>query len=723
MPVFQMLGQYSKTGEHGDLLYQNFEYDQSQFSPLSPAGMSVDLLPFQKDGIGWMAHREKHSAGGILADHLGMGKTVQMIGLCLASTAERKKSESRSPIDTMPFRLVTVIRQMQRISALGNCTKITMPARELSELLEEALSIANSKKADCSTILQDVHAWLKYAARFYPAYERRAKLFVDGKEDITSIDSGPELRTLVVVPASLLHQWMSEIQKKIHPSRKVEAIFYHGTDRTDSVTELESQDFVITTYNTLAMEVSRSIGEQDNFDRARAGPVFQVNWKRVILDEAHLIRHTSTLRWKSMSLLQASKKWAVTATPLHNSIEDLQNLLAFVGSPKLPLIPASNEAETVLRDPVLQRSIAKALQPVFLRRGPIMTRNGQAHVLVVLPEKHEEVCSVHLSEDECVVYNKVLADSRAAIHSLDQKIFHVFAMMLRLRQICCHHWLSEGRAVQIFMCGICRTEAAGVVKTKCGHAFCHECIVEKFRQAGEGELAARIPCPTCSASLSASSLLAAKHISSEEHILALKGKKWTSSSKVTMMLDVIQKFLAGSADDKMVVFSQFTSFLDIISVALDHHNIAHMRIDGSMQLAGRTNIIALFQERSTTRILLASKMAMGVGLNLTMANHVLVLDPWWNPAIEEQAVHRCYRIGQKKTVHVTRFVVSDTIEQYCYDICQRKKQFGDTILRAAMGDEQHLQSKVASRLSDVVLNLRFVKVGSETDTEKNLIKP
>jgi SNF2 family DNA or RNA helicase len=90
---------------------------------------------------------------------------------------------------------------------------------------------------------------------------------------------------------------------------------------------------------------------------------------------------------------------------------------------------------------------------------------------------------------------------------------------------------------------------------------------------------------------------------------------------------------------------------------------------------------------------------------------VIIVDPWWNPAIEEQAIHRCYRIGQTKQVFVKRFVISETIEQYCYEISQKKREFGEAILRAtAKGDPS--TRVVTSKLEQLVQKLNFLPTES-----------
>ncbi|KPA85468.1 dNA repair protein-like protein [Leptomonas pyrrhocoris] len=704
--------------------YSSFSYDD-ELQTMEVPDMSTQLLPFQKEGVGWMAQREMNHVGGIMADHLGMGKTVQMIGLCLVSDKVNKSFHSKhlkqSNMLAEGSRLITVLRQMQRISVVANCSRINRPGDDLNSLISSTNERVRSRKGNFKAIRSEIDKWLHFAGKFHPSYADRAKSFLDDaeKKDYQLIVS-KELRTLVVVPASLMLQWKSEIESKVKASKKITIYLYHGDNKWVSSTELETYDFVITTYETLTNSSLPAFIPGDKprtfaFSRKEAGPLFQIHWKRIILDEAHMIRHTRTQRWRAVQELQGLHRWAVTATPLHNSIDDLQNLLHFIGLPRLPILPGTN-SEELLNDPILQRSIARSLQPAFLRRGPVMIRNGVKEVLVQLPPKTEVVMRQSFTVKESHMYNSVLARSKSALASSEDKdggVFHIFAMMTRLRQACCHPWISRGRAVQVSVCGICKNEASSAVVTKCGHVFCHECLLLQFRDAVDGdEVATRTQCPNCSQTITYASVFKQQTLSSHDRIAQYRRNEFELSTKLRMVLRAIHEMQQKHPDDKMIIFSQFTSFMDVVTVALERYKIASLRIDGTMTLSARNAVIRQLQNDKSVKIVLASKTSTGVGLNLTAANHVVVVDPWWNPAIEEQAVHRCYRIGQKKPVYVTRFIISDTIEQYCYEICQRKKEFGDAVLRAATAGDSGAKM-AASRLHELMSRLKYVGDGEQ----------
>ncbi|KAL8783437.1 MAG: hypothetical protein Q9213_004637 [Squamulea squamosa] len=146
-----------------------------------------------------------------------------------------------------------------------------------------------------------------------------------------------------------------------------------------------------------------------------------------------------------------------------------------------------------------------------------------------------------------------------------------------------------------------------------------------------------------------------------------------SSAKIAALISHLKSIRASSPTTKSVVFSQFTSFLDLIAPALTRANIPFLRFDGSMNQKVRAATINSFTESKRGTVLLLSLRAGGVGLNLTAAKRVFMMDPWWSFAVEAQAIDRVHRMGQEEEVKVVRFVVSGSIEGRMLKIQERKK--------------------------------------------------
>jgi superfamily II DNA or RNA helicase len=162
------------------------------------------------------------------------------------------------------------------------------------------------------------------------------------------------------------------------------------------------------------------------------------------------------------------------------------------------------------------------------------------------------------------------------------------------------------------------------------------------------------------------------------HSALVPGQHASSSSKVVELLTALDQ--ATAEGHKSLVFSQWTSFLDLIEPHLAAAGIPSLRLDGSTR--DRQAVVDAFQASSGPPVLLLSLKAGGTGLNLTAADHVFLMDLWWNPAVEDQAADRAHRIGQERPVFVYRLVAKDTVEERIVDLQQRKRGIAD----AALGD-------------------------------------
>ncbi|KAK4911033.1 hypothetical protein LTR66_017393, partial [Elasticomyces elasticus] len=147
----------------------------------------------------------------------------------------------------------------------------------------------------------------------------------------------------------------------------------------------------------------------------------------------------------------------------------------------------------------------------------------------------------------------------------------------------------------------------------------------------------------------------------------------------------------GESPIKSIIFSEFTSHLDLIERALTDHGYTFVRIDGSMSLPRRRNVLDLLSNDDNTTILLASTQAAGQGLNLTAASRAFIMEPMWNPQAEAQAVDRIYRIGQKRNVVIKRYRMKDSIEDKIVALQDRKKKL------AEMSMEKSVMQKALSR--------------------------
>ena len=148
------------------------------------------------------------------------------------------------------------------------------------------------------------------------------------------------------------------------------------------------------------------------------------------------------------------------------------------------------------------------------------------------------------------------------------------------------------------------------------------------------------------------------------------------SAKLDMLIPQVVEVL--EEDHKVLVFSQFTSLLTIVRARLEAEGVRYLYLDGSTR--NRGELVDRFQNDPAFKLFLISLKAGGLGLNLTAAEYVFLLDPWWNPAVEAQAIDRTHRIGQIRQVFAYRIIARDTVEEKVLQLQQSKRDLADAII-------------------------------------------
>lgn len=177
-------------------------------------------------------------------------------------------------------------------------------------------------------------------------------------------------------------------------------------------------------------------------------------------------------------------------------------------------------------------------------------------------------------------------------------------------------------------------------------------------------------------------------------VLMKEGYSGENAVKIEILMEQI---LGKSQDHKILVFSQFVGMLDLIKTQLEHHNIQFEYLTG--QTKDRGEKVSNFQKNKDIRVFLISLKAGGVGLNLTQADYIYLVDPWWNPAAENQAIDRSYRIGQTKNVIAVRMICSNTVEEKILTLQKKKKQLAQNLLTT---DGKKLQGLSKQDLMDLL---------------------
>ncbi|KAA3454192.1 DNA/RNA helicase protein [Gossypium australe] len=492
--------------------------------------------------------------------------------------------------------------------------------------------------------------------------------------------------TLVVCPPSVFSSWITQLEEHTSPG-KLKVYMYYGGERTKEVEELKKYDIILTTYSTLATEESW-------FD----SPMKKMEWWRVILDEAHVIKNANAQQSKAVTNLKATCRWVVTGTPIQNGSFDLFSLMAFL---RFEPFSIKSYWRSLVQRPLAQGN-KNGLSRLQVLMASISLRRIKGNNLVGLPPKTLQTCYVELSVEERELYDQIEGKAKNVIQefiandSLVRNYSTVLGMLLRLRQICTslallpldlralfpssnvedvsnNPELLKKMVVMLqdgedFDCPICISPPVDVVITCCAHIFCRSCILKTLQRM-------KPCCPLCRQPLSQSDLFSAPPKSSEPDHTEISSRNPTSS-KVSALLSLLRESRDQKPATKSVVFSQFRTMLLLLEKPLTDAGFKILRLDGSMNAKKRAQVIEEFQVPGPDgpTVLLASLKASGAGINLTAASSVYLMEPWWNPAVEEQAMDRVHRIGQKEDVKIVRLIARNSIEERVLELQERKKK-------------------------------------------------
>ncbi|KAM9231203.1 helicase-like transcription factor isoform 3-T3 [Leptosomus discolor] len=672
--------------------------------------------------------RPKNVLGGILADDMGLGKTLTTIALILTNFQDGKplpvekitsdkfyEGSGTSSMNNVGRRLCKDYTSVME-TGISNVKKLETAPLKYSSCLPKR-DKAKKPRYSGSSDLGESEEWLLQQTETTSCVIQEdtgsasvllpSSTFLKGRtkrKGTTSIqsvekkcsDDGPRA-TLIVCPLSVLSSWIDQFEQHIHQDFNVNIYVYYGSDRSKDPSVLSEQDVVLTTYNILATDYG--IGGDS--------PLHKVKWLRIVLDEGHTIRNPNAQQTKAALNLEGHRRWVLTGTPIQNSVKDLWSLISFL---KLKPFTDREWWHRTIQRPVTMGApgglgrLQSLIRSITLRRTKRSNVKGKP--ILELPERKVLIQHVTLTEEERQIYQSVKKEGRAAISRFFSEgtvLAHyadILGVLLRLRQLCCHPRLCRNTSSSSFSadnktseelreslvskmklvlssgsdeeCAVCLESLTLPVITHCAHVFCKPCIFEVIRSEQPN---AR--CPLCRNELRVEHLV---ECPLEDEIDSNKEKKsdqeWISSSKINALMHALIELRRDNPTAKCLVVSQFTTFLSLIENPLKESGFAFTRLDGSMAQKKRVEAIQCFQssQAGSPTVMLLSLKAGGVGLNLTAASRVFLMDPAWNPAAEDQCFDRCHRLGQKHNVVITKFIVKDSVEENMLKIQNKKRE-------------------------------------------------
>ena len=392
---------------------------------------------------------------------------------------------------------------------------------------------------------------------------------------------------LVICPSSLIYNWLDET-KKFTPD--LNAVAIEGAGRANTLELNSDADIFVTSYALFRRDEPLYQGREMNV---------------IILDEAQHIKNPETKLSQAIHRLSGKHRFALTGTPMENSIQDVWSILRFACPGYLgPRKMFSERFEKPIVRSIdcvgIQRRLSRRLRPVILRR---LKRD----VATDLPEKIEQVIYCDLTSEQRDVYQEILQQSRKTLIDADggRKRMLALTALLRLRQTCC----------DLRLLGLSKTDP------------------EK------------------------------------------------ASVKSDVLAEIVDEAIEGG--HRVLVFSQFVEVLQIMAPVLGEKGISFCYLDGKTRNRGQ--VVTKFQEDDQIPLFLISLKAGGVGLNLTGADTVIHLDPWWNPAVEAQATDRAHRIGQTRVVNTYKLIARNTVEEKILSLQNRKRSLTEKLLDGVGG--------------------------------------
>lgn len=487
-------------------------------------------------------------------------------------------------------------------------------------------------------------------------------------------------QTLVVVPKSLLQQWEKEI-KQYAPKLKV--YIYHGQDR--EVKKISKSDVVITTYQTLANDIEK------------LGPI---NWWRIILDEAHIIRNSLTNVASACFQLQSRHRWALTGTPIHNGYRDLFSLFKF--------LRVRPYGEIYAWYNLIEKPLTATLNNVYAQfKDSAFTRlRDLVKELIMRRTKNTEATDIRLMVGAVVSFPS--SNQLWEVTRMDVENFSVIEKNTNDREYSVPYLTTEYSLQRALVYLPPKNIQTLVVAFDDEHRADYDILRdEAVLRIDNAQQQREIKNPLVHILRMQQFTIHPYLVDDKEQrskfLQAIHNSKRYDRFATSPKIDAVIKDLSRAPSDvKSLIFSRFTGALDILEIALEKAGWINdsdyvkgdtrprfVRIDGSKTPDERADAIDKITNNNQVKLMLLQLQTAGVGLNLVRASNVYFLEPFFSGAVHAQAIDRVHRIGQTRPVNVKMVIMNDTLEANILKLQDVKNMITNHTLRPlSLGLEQ-----------------------------------
>ncbi|KAI8376541.1 SNF2 family N-terminal domain-containing protein [Radiomyces spectabilis] len=717
------------------------EEEEEEEEDLHVEGLSISLMSHQARGVAWMMDRENNesSSGGILADDMGLGKTIQTIALVASTKAAENNDEHR--------RTTLIVTPLALIQQWANEIRTKTTDDKIKVLVHHGPG--RSKDPSIFRKYDVVVTTYQVVASDMPSTEKkgRKKAKSGGVEEEAALSQEPTSGSSSAMTSpspsdAAMNTEPLEETSTSAPCRpgfgplfqtkwyrvvldEAQQIKNRNTRSAISCTELIAkkrwcltgtpiQNHVDELYSLLRFLRIQPLSDYQTFKKTISLPI-QLGQGRLAMERLKAVLMAVMLR-RTKDILKVSSK---ESSDVEMDVSD---------GPSASVTPSASLSPSTSTD---TPSSSKAADATSL----------STKLSLQLPAREKKDIMLTFGQEEQALYDLLTSKTKSTVEKLfrsgkgERNYLNMLCMLLRLRQACDHPQLvlksigSDTDALELATEGT--TPSSGPSSRReareASEAAAQRLIMAKMAAdlgwEGVGQVGQSVfdKTPAPSTTPFQTCELCGKNLKPEESEEGtfcstcneqveqyarpmtvatgsesdggIPGGKFLTSTKINKMLELLSAARKDYPGEKTIIFSQFTSMLDLMEEPLRKSGFKFCRYDGSMPSQLREKNLHALRTDPECLVMLISLKCGSLGLNLTAANRVILMDIWWNPAVEEQAIDRVHRIGQKLPVRVVRLMIDKTIEQKIIQLQQKKAQ----IAKGALGDGMIKSSKLTTQ--------------------------